>query len=230
MEELNLPSLDSYKYKPLRTQVYEVLREAILQGRLKPGDKITEVAVAGELNVSRTPVREAIRMLELEEFLVIVPQRGIFVAGIKSVKEIDEIFRVRACLEEMAARIAARKISEETMVKLDYYCRQIDKCLQEKDLEKCMEIDNALHKLIYEVADNRWLQKWLETLFEKVTRYRPESLSREDRFVAALEEHKMILEAIISGEANKAGKLSRQHVEKAGESVKKAYNSYQVEE
>ncbi len=86
MTEYNLPSLNNYSYKPLRMQVYEVLREAILTGKLDPGEKIIEVKIAEELNVSRTPVREAIRMLELEELIEIHPQKGIFVAGIESKK------------------------------------------------------------------------------------------------------------------------------------------------
>ena len=83
----NLPSLNNYSYKPLRMQVYEVLREAVLTGKLDPGEKIVKVKIAEELNVSRTPVREAIKMLELEELIEIYPQKGIFVAGIESKKK-----------------------------------------------------------------------------------------------------------------------------------------------
>ena len=219
MENIDLPALDSYSYKPLRKQVYEVLRETILTGKLKPGEKITEVKIAEELNVSRTPVREAIRMLELEELIVIVPQRGVFVAGIKSIKEINDIFQVRAELEGLAAYLAAEKISEKDIKKMNNYISQLKQGFDENDLQRCIEIDIAFHQIIYEVSDNKWLQKMLDSLFEQVTRFRSRSLGREGRMESALHEHKELSQAFADGNAQLAKELAREHIEHARQSV-----------
>ncbi len=216
---MDLPSLDSFSYQPLRKQVYEVLRKAILSGKLKPGEKITEVEIADKLNVSRTPVREAIRMLELEELIAIIPQRGVFVAGIKSIKEINDIFQVRSELEGLAASQATKHISEEQLKKIEDNIEQIKKCIADKDLERCIEIDIAFHQIIYEASDNKWLQKLLDTLFEQITRFRGRSLGREGRMAKALHEHKELAEALSERDAKKAKKLSKQHIESARQSV-----------
>ena len=219
MKNINLPSLDSYSYQPLRKQVYEVLRETILTGKLKPGEKITEVEIAEELNVSRTPVREAIRMLELEDLIVIVPQRGVFVAGIKSIKEINDIFQVRSELEGLAAFLTAQNISEEQLSRMDNYTDQIKKCIENNDLERCIEIDISFHQIIYEASDNKWLQKLLDTLFEQITRFRSNSLAQEGRMEEALNEHKEMSEAFANGDADKARELAQKHIESARKSV-----------
>lgn len=219
MRNLDLPPLDSYSYQPLRKQVYEVLRETILTGKLKPGEKITEVEVAEELNVSRTPVREAIRMLELEELIVIVPQRGVFVAGIKSTKEINNIFQVRAELEGLAAFLTTQNISEEQIITLNNYIKSLKKCMVDDDLQHCIEIDIAFHQVIYETSNNKWLQKLLDSLFEQITRFRSQSLAQKGRMKAALKEHKQIAEAISERKPKKAKKLARKHIEQARKSV-----------
>ena len=226
MKDIELPPLDSYSYKPLRKQVYEVLRETILTGKLEPGEKITEVEIADKLNVSRTPVREAIRMLELEEFLVIVPQRGVFVAGIKSKKEINEIFQVRAVLEGLAAYLTAQNITEEQINEMEKYADQIKECIDKDDLEHCIEIDIAFHDIIYEASENQWLQKFLDNLFEQITRFRSKSLGQKGRMVKALNEHKQLLEAIKNGNSEKAREQAQQHIESARSSIVSVFEKH----
>ncbi|MFW6256757.1 MAG: GntR family transcriptional regulator [Bacillota bacterium] len=229
MKDIDLPALDSYSYQPLRKQVYEVLREAILTGKMKPGEKITEVEIANKLNVSRTPVREAIRMLELEELIVIVPQRGVFVAGIKSIKEINDIFQVRTELEGLAAYLTAQNITEEQLSQMDKYTEQIKACIANDDLEKCIEIDISFHQIIYEASDNKWLQKLLDSLFEQITRFRSRSLDREGRMEEALNEHRELSKAFAQRDGKKARKLVEQHIENARQSIisvfKKSYDN-----
>ena len=228
MKNVDLPPLDSYSYQPLRKQVYEVLRQTILTGKLKPGEKITEVEIAEELNVSRTPVREAIRMLELEELIVIVPQRGVFVAGIKSTKEINDIFQVRAELEGLAAYLAAQNITEEQLVSINNYADKIKECINDNNLQRCIEIDISFHQAIYEAADNKWLQKMLDSLFEQITRFRASSLGQEGRMETALNEHKKLSKAFAEKEAEKARQLAKQHIENARQSVVKVFeNDYE---
>ena len=226
MENIDLSPLDSYSYKPLRKQVYEVLRETILSGKLKPGEKITEVEIAEKLNVSRTPVREAIRMLELEELIVIVPQRGVFVAGVKSIKEINDIFEVRAKLEGLAAKLAAQNITEDQLKKINSYAEKIKECINDNDLQRSIEIDISFHQAIYEAANNKWLQKMLDSLFEKITRFRASSLGQEGRMKSALKEHKELCQAFDDKNGDKASKLARQHIEKARQSVVQVFEKH----
>ena len=108
--------LDSYR--PLREVVSEALREAIIDGALKPGERLMEIQLADELGVSRTPIREAIRRLELEGFLIMVPRRGTYVADL-SIKDINEVFEIRTALDVLAAGLAAERITEEELEKLE---------------------------------------------------------------------------------------------------------------
>ena len=102
--------LDSYK--PLRDIVFEALREAIIAGQLRPGERLMEVQIADELGVSRTPVREAIRKLELEGFVIMVPRKGAYVSDI-SIKDITDVFEIRRALEGLAVELAARRMTED---------------------------------------------------------------------------------------------------------------------
>lgn len=230
MKDLDLPQIDSYSYEPLRKQVYKLLREAILKGKLEPGEKITEVEVAEQLNVSRTPVREAIRMLELEEFIVIVPQRGVFVAGIKSKKEIDDIFQVRIELEGLAAFLTAKNITPEQIDELEYHTNQIKKCIDQDDLKRCIKIDISFHQIIYEASENKWLQKFLDSLFEQITRFRAQSLSQEGRMEKALTEHKELGAALSEGNSELARKLARKHITGARESIISVFEEHHQNE
>ena len=105
-------------YKPLREVVSETLRQAIQDGVLKPGERLMEIPLAEELGVSRTPIREAIRKLELEGFVVMIPRRGTYVANI-SLKDITQVFEIRSALEELAAGLAAERITEEEIETLE---------------------------------------------------------------------------------------------------------------
>ena len=113
----NLTKLNLDNYKPLRDVVFENLREAILEGKLKPGQRLMEVQLAEQLGVSRTPVREAIRKLELEGLVVMLPRKGAYVANM-SLKDIMDVLEVRASLEGLAAYLAAERISDEDIKKL----------------------------------------------------------------------------------------------------------------
>lgn len=219
MPDLNLSAIDSYSYEPLRKQVYKVLREAILTGELLPGERLTEVELAEQLNVSRTPVREAFRMLELEELIIIIPQQGVFVAGIKSRQEMDDIFQVRMELEGLAAYLAASHISEKQIEKMNEYLNEIKECIAENNLKRCIKIDIAFHKLIKEASENKWLEKFLDNLFEQITRFRAKSLGQPGRMEKALNDHKELGIAISAGDGELAKELARKHIKGAWESV-----------
>lgn len=219
----NLPPINSLSYQPLWEQVYELLREAILTGKLAPGEQITEPGIANQLKVSRTPVREAMRMLELENLIINLPRRGAFVCGIKSKKEIDDIFQVRIILERLASELAAQKIRPEQVAKLKQQSEQIADCLAKNDLKRCVAIDTAFHQIIYEASENEYLQRFLDNLFDQITRFRMSSLADEGRMKEALIEHQELVAAIEVKDSKLAGEIAKKHIENAWTRVLKVF-------
>ena len=219
MSKFNLNAIDSYSYEPLRKQVYKVLREAILKGELMIGEKITEMEIADELSVSRTPVREAFRMLEQEELINIIPQQGVFVAGIETKKEIDDIFQLRTELEGLAAYLAAQNIDQKQKELLKEYTDELEECIEHNDQRGCIRVDIAFHRIIKEASNNKWLEKFLDTLFEQATRFRRSSFSREGRMQEFLAEHKELAEAIANGDADRARECAEDHIRAAWQSI-----------
>lgn len=219
----NLPPINSMSYQPLWEQVYQLLREAILSGKLVPGQQITEPGIANQLKVSRTPVREAMRMLELENLIINLPRRGAFVCGIKSKKEIDDIFRVRIILEGLASELAAQKISPDQVAKLKQQSEQIAECLEKNDLKRCIAIDTAFHQIIYEASENEYLQRFLDNLFDQITRFRMSSLDDDGRMKEALVEHQKLVAAIEANDSVLAGEIAKKHIENAWSRVLKVF-------
>lgn len=217
MEEPRLIPIKLDTYKPLREMVFESLREAIIQGRLKPGERLMEIQLAEEMGVSRTPVREAIRKLELEGFVVMVPRKGAYVAGI-SVKDIVDVFEVRAALEGLAAGLAAERITEEELEELE---RALVKTYEVSsyDLEALVETDTKFHELIYRASRNERLAQIITNLADQIQRFRTTSLSQPGRTIHALEEHKQIVEAISERNVELAQTLAREHIENAEQSL-----------
>lgn len=207
--------LDSYK--PLREVVFESLREAIIQGTLKPGERLMELQLAEELGVSRTPVREAIRKLELEGFVVMVPRKGAYVAGI-TFKDITEVFEVRIALESLAAGLAAERITDEELDKLERSVVQIGEVMN-SDIDALAKFDHEFHKVIYQASRNKRLQAIILNLQEQIQRFRMTTLSQPGRMRLALEEHKKIVDAISERNVELASALAGEHITNAENSL-----------
>lgn len=204
-------------YKPLRDVVFETMRDAIITQVLKPGERLMEIQLADEMGVSRTPVREAIRKLELEGLVVMVPRKGAYVAGV-SMKDIHEVYEVRSALEMLAVTLAAERITEE---ELDALERQVLRESEEEDrqdgsdLNNIIYIDSSFHDIIYQAAHNQRLVQFVNILQEQLQRFRAASLARPGRSKTALEEHKQIVEALSERNGELAAKLAREHIENA---------------
>lgn len=224
----NLPPINPMSYQPLWEQVYALLREAILSGKLDPGEPITEPGIASQLNVSRTPVREAMRMLELENLIVNLPRRGAFVCGIKSKTEIDDIFQVRIVLEGLASELAAKKIHPDQVDQLKLQTKQIAECLDENDLKRCIAIDTAFHQIIYQASENEYLQRFLDNLFDQITRFRMSSFKDEGRMTEALVEHQDLVAAIEAQDPALAREIAEKHIKNAWVRVIKVFERQQA--
>lgn len=200
-------------YKPLRDIVFETLRDAIITQVLKPGERLMEIQLADEMGVSRTPVREAIRKLELEGLVVMVPRKGAYVAGV-SMKDIHEVFELRSALEGLAVTLAAERITDEELEALE---RQVVKEAEEKeaDIDTIVFIDTTIHDMIYQAAHNQRLVQFINILQEQLQRFRAASLSKPGRSRTALDEHKKIVEALAERNGKLAARLAREHIENA---------------
>ena len=140
-------------YKTLREVIFTTLREAIIMGELKPGERLMEVQLAEKMGVSRTPVREAIRKLELEGFVEMIPRKGAHVAKLTA-KDIMDVLEVRASLDALAASLAAERITEDELKELKHIKTQLENYVQKDNLQNIVKKDIEFHDVIYHASKN----------------------------------------------------------------------------
>jgi DNA-binding GntR family transcriptional regulator len=201
-------------YKPLREVVFETIREAIITGHLRPGERLMEIQLAEEMGVSRTPVREAMRKLELEGFLVMMPRKGAYVAGI-SLKDITDVFEIRAALDSLAAGLAAERITEEELETLERSLLLVVESADQNDLKGIVSTDTDFHDIIYKASRNERLIQIVNNLREQIQRFRTTSLAFPGRMRIAVDEHRKIVEAIAERNVALAQALAQEHIENA---------------
>ena len=204
----------------LRGRVFHKIREDILNGRYKVNEELREVAIGEEMGVSRTPVREAFRQLELEGLIQIVPNKGAYVMGI-SVKDVKDIYMMRSLLEGLCAKWAAENISDEPMKEMEENIFLSEFHASKGHAEQMSELDNRFHEIMYEASGSKMLEHALKDYHQYVERIRKRTLSTQNRSIASNAEHRAIMEAIKAGEAEKAEKLANQHMINAYENMVK---------
>lgn len=215
----NLDKLNLQDYKPLRDIVFESLREAIIDGRLKPGERVMEVQLAEKLGVSRTPVREAIRKLELEGLLIMVPRKGAYVADV-SFKDILEVLEIRASLEGLAASLAARNATEEDINILKIKTQEFSDCVKNEDVRGMIQKDSEFHDIILSSAKNKRLNTIIEGLREQVQRFRVIYFTEYNKSEYLSQEHLRVVEAIANRDSEVARNYAQQHIENLTEYIK----------
>lgn len=204
----------------LTARVYRQLRQEILSGRFQEGESLTEMSLAKELSVSRTPVREALRQLELEELVEIRPNRGAIVKGITP-DDIRDIYEIRSVIEGMAADRAAREATTEEMDQLEEILDLTQFYLDRGNYEKLQSMDGRFHELLYNMCKNRMLRHILKDLHNYVGRSRGASLKTEGRARESIKEHRAVLEAIRKQDPLAARELMTQHVQNTSQNVMK---------
>lgn len=204
MEEIS----DKYS---LRGRVFNHIREDILSGVYAQNDELKENTIATELGVSRTPVREALRQLELEGLVKIIPNRGAYVCGI-SQKDIRDIYVIRSYLEGLCAKWACENITDEQMDELEEIVFLSDFHVNKGHWEQMVELDNKFHHLIYLASGSKILNHELTAFHHYVERIRKKSLAMPERAIKSKEEHKVILEAIKKRDGELAEKLAHEHI------------------
>ncbi len=210
--------IDMNEYLPLRDVVFNTLRQAILKGELKPGERLMEIQLAKRLGVSRTPVREAIRKLELEGLVLMIPRKGAEVAEI-TVKDLEDVLQVRTALEELAVKDACDNITDSQLQELKRANEEFGRALEGDNLIACGKADMEFHEIIYDATNNRRLIQILNNLREQMYRYRMEYLKDRNMYPALLKEHEAIREALNAHDRERAGMAIRTHIENQKESI-----------
>lgn len=202
----------------LRGRVFHKLRDDILSGKYEEHEELKEVAIGEEMGVSRTPVREAFRQLELEGLIQIIPNKGAYVTGITE-KDVKDIYMIRSLLEGLCARWATEHITKEQMEEMEENVYLARFHAEKGHLDQLTELDNRFHEIMYEACDSKMLEHQLKDFHQYVLRVRKKTLSSANRGPKSNEEHTQIMEAIRSGDADLAEQLANRHMINAYENM-----------
>lgn len=198
----------------LRGRVFNKIREDILSGRYKDNDELKEITIGEELGVSRTPVREAFRQLELEGLIQIIPNKGAYVTGI-TMEDVQDIYMIRSKLEGLCARRACEFISKEQLEEMEENVYLAKFHAEKGHFDQMYVLDSRFHELLYESCNSKMLEHLLKDYHQYVKRVRSKTLSTIERSVASNIEHQNILDAIKEKNADEAERLATIHVDNA---------------
>ena len=206
----------------LSNRVYHQIRSEIVKGELIPGESVTEMGLAKDCGVSRTPVREALRQLELEGLVELIPNKGAVILGI-SPEDICDIYQIRAMLEGSVAERAAQKATEDDLKRLTEILDLTEFYISRQNMQQLQAMDGQFHQLIYEMSGCRMFKRVLKDLHYYIGLTRGASLKSEGRAVQSVKEHRAVLEAIQQHDGAKAKELMTLHVNKALKNVLKRH-------
>ena len=188
------------EFLPLRDVVFNTLRQAILTGELKPGERLMEIHLANKLGVSRTPIREAIRKLELEGLVTMIPRRGAEVAQITE-KSMNDVLEVRRAMDALCVELACDRITPEELQDLKKACDTFEAAVKTDDIKQIAQADVALHDIIVQATGNQ------------MYRYRFEYIKDFSQHERLVEEHKVIYESIVKKDKETASNMAKVHID-----------------
>lgn len=206
------------EFLPLRDVVFNTLRQAILTGELKPGERLMEIHLANKLGVSRTPIREAIRKLELEGLVTMIPRRGAEVAQITE-KSMNDVLEVRRALDALCVELACDRITEGELGQLKAACEAFEAAVKTKDTKKIAHADVALHDIIVCATGNQRLIQLVNNLSEQMYRYRFEYIKDGSQHERLVEEHRVIYQSIVQKDKETASQAAKTHIDNQEKSI-----------
>lgn len=208
------------KIATIREQVYDLLRDEISSGAYAPGSRLQEVELTERLNVSRSPVREALRQLVKDGLLIEIPNKGVYVKDF-TVKDIEEIFDLRVLLESYAIYHSAGHITSARLSRLLSLLKELETTFEEGDLEAYTAADEELHMKIVRLANNSLVNDTYERVRSMNQQFRVLSLMDKQRFRESLEEHREIIHALATGDPDTADAVNRRHLAAAMEAIRR---------
>ena len=203
--------MDVNEYLPLRDVVFNTLRQAILRGEMEPGERLMEIQLAQKLGVSRTPIREAIRKLELEGLVIMIPRKGAEVAHITE-KDMRDVLEVRATLEELVVALACKNVTDEKLAELKAANKLFETAIVSKDVVNIVDADVHFHDIIYTMTDNARLIQIINNLREQMYRYRLEYVKDARTHSILISEHNDIIKQLKDRNVEQANKVIYQHI------------------
>lgn len=214
-------------YKPLREVIFNTLREAIIVGEMKPGERLMEVQLADKMGVSRTPVREAIRKLELEGLVEMLPRKGAHVADL-SVKDIMDVLEVRATLDGLASALSASRITDEEIKELRHHLSQFINYAEKDNLQGSIKKDMEFHEIIYCSSRNDKLLQISNNLREQVQRFRVIYIKDYGNSRELIKEHMEICDAIARRDPAAAMESAQRHIKNQEETIIRSIKKSQL--
>lgn len=204
------------RHQTLRERILETIREAILNGQLRPGEKVAEPELAERFGISRTPIREAFRQLESEGYLTVIPRKGAVVTDL-SEREVEEFYSIKSILEGYAARMAAEKMTDKDYERLEAINARLKQLATEGDVKTFFRVHDEFHELFIRAAGNDKLFTLIGQLLRKFNRLRMASLALPGRMEISVQEHNKILEAFRQHDGEKADSLVRKNAAYGGQ-------------
>lgn len=198
----------------IRDSVFVTLRSAILDGKLKPEERLVERDIAEQLGISRTPVREAIRKLELERLVIHIPRKGVVVAGFSKV-DVLEIMAIRKVLEGLICSIASTKIKVKDLDRLETTLKHIQVEHDKDNQKRVNQLNDRFHEIIYRSAESPRLYEFHNTMREYINKFAHVAYTKPGRTEEALVEHAAIVQALRNRNSQEAEEVAKHHVEKS---------------
>lgn len=206
----------------LGNRVFDILRDRILNGEYKTGQKLNELTLASELKISRTPIREALKQLELEGLVMSVPNKGVYVKGF-SPRDIDDMFEIRLALEGLAIQLAIERMDEVHLTKIKEIFELMEFYTLKKDNDKINDLNILYHETIYQATQSTYFEQLLKDIHYYVSVTSRHSIQKPERLETALVEHRAILDAIVEGNKEKAKYTIQKHIRKTQVLVRNYY-------
>ncbi|MBI5047815.1 MAG: GntR family transcriptional regulator [Deltaproteobacteria bacterium] len=204
------------RHLTLRERIVDFVKEAIIKGRLKPGERVPEPELAEMFGISRTPIREAFRQLESEGFITFTPRKGAIVSPITD-KDVIEFYAIKGLLEGYAAKMACCKISDKEIRRMEDLNSQMARCAEKNDVKNFFKLDNQLHDVFLKLCGNDKLYNLIHTIVQQFERFRRTSLSLLGRMQSSVKQHYEIIEAFKKRDVDLVERLVKANAEMGGE-------------
>lgn len=190
---------------------YRLIKHKIITSELPPACVLNEAELMEALQLGRTPIREALQRLALEDLVVILPRRGTIVADL-NMTDLQKIFEVRIELEVQAVRLAAKRVTAQQMAEMDLLFANAESIIASGDNRQLIELDHQAHRLLARAAHNEFLEETLDRLYNHVLRLWYVSIDKVGRLREAIEEHRDIIAAVRAGDGERAAAIMRAHI------------------